>query len=393
MIKKINSFDLRGKKVILRTDYNLPLSKEGEILSFYRAERALKTINYLIEKGARIIIISHLGRPQEIKNKKEREKLSLRPLADFLHRKTEKKVIFSPQVIGKKVESLSRKIKEGEILLLENIRFWPEEERGDERFAKELSKLGDIYISEAFSVSHRNHASITLLPKYLPHGIGFLFAEEIENLGKVFSGEKPITFVVGGAKVKTKISFLSKILPKIDYLLLGGKIGEEVLKAKSILIGRPLPSPEVIEICKKIDLTDPKIYLPLDVIASPTPEGDIYTRISPLGEVKKEENIFDVGPETVDVFSRLINESKTIVLLGPLGLFENELFAQGTKKIVQAIGRNKERSFTVAGGGETILFLEKNNYLDKFDFVSTGGGATLAFLSGEELPGIKALEE
>lgn len=393
MIKKINEFDLKGKRVLLRTDYNLPLDKEGKILSFYRVKRTIETLNYLIKKKAKIIIISHLGRPQEITNKKERKRLSLKPISEFLYRQTQRKVIFSPEVTGKKVEFLSKEIKEGEILLLENIRFWQEEEKCEEDFAKALSKLGDIYISEAFSVSHRNHSSITLLPKYLPHGIGFLFSQEIDNLSKIFSQEKPITFIVGGAKTKTKIPFLLKIISKVDYLLLGGKISEEVLKAKSILVGRPMPSPEIIEICRKIDLTNPKIYLPLDVVASPTPGGEVYTRISPLGEVRKEENIFDIGPETIEIFSHLINESKTIVLLGPLGFFENELFSQGTEKIIQAIGKNKERSFTVAGGGETILFLEKNDYLEKFDFVSTGGGATLAFLSGEKLPGIKALEE
>ncbi len=392
-IKTVEDFNLKSKRVILRVDYNLPIDKGGEIKSFFRVKRTLETINFLLKNKAKVIIISHLGRPQEIENRKDIKRFSLKPISDFLRKELLKRVIFFPDCVGKKIESLTKKMKDGEVLLLENLRFHRGEEENDEDFARSLSKLGDIYISEAFSVAHRNHASIVLLPKFLPHGIGFSFKEEIENLSEVFKSKRPVTFVVGGVKVKTKLEFAQKVLKRIDYLLLGGKIGEEVLKSKTIVVGRPLPSEEVTNISRKIDLTDSKIYLPTDVVVSPDSQGSIYTRVTPLGEIRKEEDVFDIGPDTIEIYSKIIGESKTVVFIGPLGLFENDLFSKGTEEIIKAIGEVKEKAFTVAGGGETILFLEKADLFDKFDFVSSGGGAALAFLSGEKLPGIEVLEK
>ena len=304
-----------------------------------------------------------------------------------------KKVNFSPDCIGRKAESLTKKMREGEVLLLENLRFHKEEEENNKDFARSLSKLGDIFISEAFSVSHRNHASIVSLPEFLPHGIGFSFEEEIKNLSKVFKSERPITFIVGGVKVRTKLEFAQKIIDKLNFILFGGKIGEEILESKSIIVGRPEPSEKVIDISKKIDLTNPKIYLPSDVIVSPDNEGSTYARVAPLGEIRKEESVFDIGPETIELYSKIIRDSKTVVFVGPLGFFENDLFSRGTEEVIRSIGEIKEKAFTVAGGGETTLFLERSGLFDKFDFVSAGGGATLAFLSGEKLPGIEILEK
>ncbi len=391
-IKTLKDFDLSQKRVILRVDFNLPLDENGKILSFYRVRAALESIRYLKNKGAKLIIISHLGRPEKIKNKKERlTRFSLRQIIPYFEKSLGQKVLFSPDCIGKKTEKMTYEMKGGEILLLENLRFYSEEEENNDDFAHSLSNLGDIYINEAFSVSHREHASIVSLPKYLPHGMGFLFSQEIENLSKVWEGKRPIVFIIGGAKISTKIRFVEKLIHKADYILLGGKLGEVIVQAKSVLIGKPLPPENVFRDGQKLDITSPKIHLPIDVVVSPNKEGDIYLRTTSLGNIRKEEQMFDIGKETIEFYSRFIREAKTIILAGPLGFFENKKFATGTRKIVEEISKNKG-AFTIAGGGETLLFLEKNNFLDNFDFVSTGGAAMLGFLSGGKLPGIKALE-
>lgn len=389
-IKKIEDFDLFQKKVLLRVDYNVPLNEKGEIESFYRIKASLETINFLSERKAKIILISHLGRPQKLEEK-ERKKLSLSILKEPLEKILKREVFFIKDCIGKRVEKKVKELKEREILLLENIRFYKEEKENDKKFAEKLAKLGEIYINDAFSVSHREHASIVSLPKFLPHGIGKLFQKEIDNLGKVFE-KRPILLIVGGIKTESKIRFISDILDKVDFILLGGKIAEEIMKGKGILVGRKESSPEIVEISKKLNLTDTKIQPPLDVKVSLIPLDLNYQRLTSIGSLRREEEIYDIGPDTIEFYSPFIEKAKTIVFVGPLGFFEKEEFSEGTRKIVEKIGENKE-AFKVAGGGETILFLEKYNLLDKFDFISTGGGALLSFLSGKKLPALEALEE
>ncbi len=389
-IKKIEDFDLFQKKVLLRVDYNVPLNEKGEIESFYRIKASLETINFLSERKAKIILISHLGRPQKLEEK-ERKKLSLSILKEPLEKILKREVFFIKDCIGKRVEKKVKELKEREILLLENIRFYKEEKENDKKFAEKLAKLGEIYINDAFSVSHREHASIVSLPKFLPHGIGKLFQKEIDNLGKVFE-KRPILLIVGGIKTESKIRFISDILDKVDFILLGGKIAEEIMKGKGILVGRKESSPEIVEISKKLNLTDTKIQPPLDVKVSLVPLDLNYQRLTSIGNLRREEEIYDIGPDTIEFYSPFIEKAKTIVFVGPLGFFEKEEFSEGTRKIVEKIGENKE-AFKVAGGGETILFLEKYNLLNKFDFISTGGGALLSFLSGKKLPALEALEE
>lgn len=389
-IKKIEDLNISKKRVLLRVDFNVPLNEKSEIESLYRVKASLETIKFLLKEKAKVILISHLGSPQEL-SLKDRKKLSLRILKNPLEKMLGKKIYFIEDCIGKKVEKTIEKMKEGEVLLLENVRFYKEEEENDENFAKSLANLGDVYINDAFSVSHRKHASIVSLPKFLPHGIGKLFQKEIENLEKIFE-KRPILVIIGGIKTTSKIKFISGILDKVDFVLLGGKIAEEIMKGKGILIGRKEPDPEIIEISKKLNLTDTKIHPPLDVKVSLSPLELNYQRITSLGNIRKEEEIYDIGPETIEFFSPFIEKAKTIVFAGPLGYFEKEEFSEGTRKIVEKIGKNKE-AFKVAGGGETILALEKYHLLENFDFISTGGGAILDFLSGEKLPALEALEE
>lgn len=388
-IKKIEELNLDRKRILLRVDFNVPLNEKGEIESFYRIKASLETIKFLLERKSKIILISHLGRPQKLA-KKERKKFSLSIIREPLEKMLRKRVYFVKDCIGRKPERGIKKMKEGEILLLENVRFHKEEEENDKRFARKIANLGEVYINDAFSVSHRKHASIFSLPRFLPHGIGKLFEKEIKNLEKIFE-KKPIVVIIGGIKTNSKIKFLSKILNKVDFVLLGGKIAEEIMKGKGILIGRKEGDPQVIEISKKLNITDTKIQLPLDVKISLSSLDQEYRRVGSIGSLKKDEEIYDIGEETINFYSYFIERAKTIVFVGPLGFFEREEFSEGTRRIIEKIGENKE-AFKVAGGGETILVLEKYNLLNKFDFISTGGGALLNFLSGEKLPALEVLK-
>jgi len=380
-VKKLKDFDFKGKRVLVRCDFNVPLSPEGEILDDFRIRASFPTIKYLVENRAKIILISHL----ETKGKL----MSLKPIAFRLGELLKKEVKFLPDCVGKKIEIETKKMESADIVLLENLRFYKEEEENNTNFAKEISKMGDFFINEAFSCSHRAHASIVGIPKYLPKAAGLLLEKEIKVLSQILENPlRPFTAIIGGIKIETKIKTILNILEKADHLLFGSKIGEVILAQKMILSGREFPEEKLIE---KIDLTNPKIHLPLDGKIALKNLEENYLRTGGIGTLKKEEEIFDIGPETTRLFKEIIKEAKTILWSGPLGMFEDKRFEMGTKEITQAIVKNYS-AFKVAGGGETILAINKFGLADKFDFISTGGGAMLEFLAGEKLPGLSALE-
>jgi len=385
-MKSLSDFNFRNKRVIVRCDFNVSI-KDGKVFGDFRIKEVIPTINHLTENEAKVILVSHLGQPKE-----KESNYSLKPVALKLEELLGKNVKFLNDCQGSKVGREIKKMKVGQIVLLENLRFYPGEEQNDLKFAQALAKLGDIYISEAFSVSHRNHASIATLPKLMPSGIGFLFGREIMALAKIKENPaRPLVVIIGGIKISSKIKVIERFLSKADHLLLGGKIANIILRVKGICLGKPWPEEDVIKIIEKLKLTDTKIHLPIDVIVSPNESGEVYIRETGPGNVRKEEGIFDIGPETVQTFKRIIEEGKTIIWSGALGMAENEKFRQGTKSIAEAIARNHQ-AFKVAGGGDTTKLLNQFGLSEKFSYISTGGGAMLNYLVGEKMPGIKALK-
>jgi len=343
-MKTLKDFDFKNKRVLVRCDFNVPLDSKGIIQDDFRIKQAVSTINYLVGKKAKVILMSHLGQPKG----KIIKTLKLSPIQKKLEKHLNFSISKADDCIGKKVEEQTSKIKEGGVLLLENLRFYKEEEDNDPKFAKKLSDLADIYINDAFSVSHRTHASIVGVSQYLPSGAGFFFVIEIEVLSKVLkSPKRPLIVVIGGAKIKDKAGVIKQFEKKADYVLIGGKVAEFVKKVNK------------------------NVFLPIDGIG----EGGL---------------ILDIGPITIDNFSKIIKKAKMVLWVGPMGLSENPLFEKGTKEIAKAIANNK-KAYKIAGGGDTIFALKKFGFREKFDHISTGGGATLNFLSGKELPGLKAL--
>ena len=372
-MKSIKDFKVKGKRVLMRCDFNVPLDKGQNILDDFRIEKTIPTIKYLIKNKAKIILISHSSSSLLLVQKKLNELLDI-------------PIIFINDCLEKGIEGQTKKIQPGQILLLENLRFYKQEKENDLDFAKNLAKLGDIYINEAFSVSHRAHASIVGIPKFLPSGIGLLFEKEIDGLSKILENpEKPLIGIIGGTK-PSKIKSIKNLLEKVDFLLIGGKIANIILGAKGISIGKPLPEPETMQEIDKLELTNLKLRLPVDVIAV---LHGVYTRKAGAGAVRKQEQVLDIGPETVKMFSQIINQAKTIFWAGPLGKVEQKRFSMGSLGIARAIANVK--AYTVVGGRETLDFLDDTKFLQKFNHVSTAGGAMLEYLSKGTLPGIEVL--
>ncbi|MFH1656570.1 MAG: phosphoglycerate kinase [Candidatus Nealsonbacteria bacterium] len=387
-MKVLKDFNFKNKRVLVRCDFNVPFNEKGDILDLYRIKQTIPTIKYLIKNKAKIILMSHLGSPKGEKKDELKIKLVQKELIKFLN----SDVISVDDCIGKDIEKKTLRMKAGEVLLLENLRFHKEEEDNDLKFSKELAKLADIYINDAFSVCHRKHASIVGVPKYLESGIGLLLEKEIEVLSKVLENPlRPLVAIVGGAKIESKIKVIEQFLEKADHLLIGGKIANAILVVKGICVGRPWPEESAVENIKDLNLTSTKLHLPIDVLVSPDDIGKVYLKESAPAKARKDEMILDIGHETVDIFSRIIKEAKMIVWSGPVGFFERAPFEKGTKKIAEAIVKNK-KAFKIVGGGDTIFAISKFGLRNQFDHVSTGGGAMLKFLSGDKLPGLEVLE-
>jgi len=346
-MKTINDFDLSEKKVLVRCDFNVPFDGQGNILDDFKIKETIPTIKYLIEKEAKIILMSHLGDPEG----KIKEELRLEPIRKKLIQLLGSEVIMAPDCVGKAVEKMVSGMKSKDVLLLENLRFHKEEEENGEVFSKNLAKLANIYINDAFGTCHREHASIFGVAKFLPAGAGLLLEKEITTLNKMMeSPAKPMIAIIGGKKVETKAKFINKISEIADFILISGLIKKEIEEKGTILS-------HVEKIIKPID---------------------------------EREGGKDIGPKTIEIFREKIQAAKTVFWNGPFGKIEEEEFAEGTKAIANAIIESK--AFSVVGGGETAEFLSKLNLVSKFNHVSTGGGAMLSFLAGEQLPGIEALK-
>ncbi len=375
----------------MRVDFNTPMEK-GKISDDYKIRRTLSTIEYLKREGAKIILISHLGRPEEEKNRGKRKTLySLKPAAKKLEKLLGEKIYFSKKITGKTAVRASKSLKEGEIILFENLRFEKGEKDNEPDFAKNIAALGDYFINEAFSVSHRKHASIYSVPQILPSFAGLNLTKEIETLSSLKNpGKRPYTAIIGGKKIESKIGVIEELSQKANHILLGGKIAASVLAVKGIAPGLPWPSQKTIDIIRRINVADKKFHLPHDAVAAPKDNPVLYSRITAPAGVKKGEEIYDIGPEAAKIFSEIIKESKTVLWAGPLGMFENEKFIKGSERVGETIAKT-HNLFSVAGGGDTLSCLNKLAIRDNFSFVSTGGGALLSFLAEEEMPGLESL--
>ncbi len=383
-IKEIK--DIKNKKVLLRVDFNVPIGKEGIIdeKEDWRIKAAIPTIEYLLKKKAKIILMTHFARPEG----KVVEDMRLGPVQDRLSQILNLSVTKTPDCIGDVVKEAVEDMQVGEIVLLENLRFHKEEEENDEAFAKELASLGDIYVNDAFSASHRAHASISAITKFIPSYAGLLLEKEVKILSKAInSPKKPATIIIGGAKAETKLPVIKNLLNKFDHVLVGGVVANVILKAKGIDTGKSMLGGIDPEEAKKIDLTNKKLYIPFDVMVCNSKIKRV--EITPVGKIG-DEKILDIGPETEDLFYNIIIDSKIIIWNGPMGKFENDHFASGTKRIAKALAKSK--GYRIIGGGDTISALDKFGYLDKIDYVCAGGGAMLEFLSGKKLSGLEALE-
>jgi len=392
-MKSISDQDLilKGKKVIVRVDLNVPM-KDGTVTEASRIVKILPTIKLLIEKEAKVIIFSHIGRPKG----KVVNGMSLKPISKKLSDLLNKEVIFNKNGINEKTFAEIDKIPDGSVMMMENIRFYEGEEKNEDSFSKTISNLGDIYVNDAFSCSHRAHSSIEGITKYIPSYCGLQFVEEINALKRITSKiVRPVTCIIGGSKISTKIKIISNLIKDFDNIIIVGGMGNAMLKNTGVNIGKSVCDDGykklVEDILKKSETYDCKIYYPLDVVVSKTLNGS--GTIKEINEVNNDEIILDIGPKTITSIKNIINESNTVLWNGPAGYFENQSFANGTKKILEIITnkRVKDKIYAVAGGGETVAVINKFNKLDTFNFVSTAGGAFLEYLEGKELPGIKAL--
>jgi phosphoglycerate kinase len=382
---------LKGKKVIVRVDLNVPM-KDGSITEVSRIVKILPTLKLLIEKEAKIIILSHIGRPKgKIVNG-----MSLEPISKKLSDLLNAKVLFNKNEINEKTLIEINKIPNGSIMMMENIRFYEKEERNDDFFSKKISSLGDIYVNDAFSCSHRAHSSIEGITKYIPSYCGLQFIEEINALKKITSEiTKPVTCIIGGSKISTKIKIISNLIKIFDNIIIVGGMGNAMLKNTGINIGKSVCDGGykdlVGEILEKSKTHNCQIYYPLDVVASKELNGN--GTIKEINKIDNDDMILDIGPKTIASIKNIVNNSNTVLWNGPAGYFENPNFANGTKQILEIITnkRSKDKIYAVAGGGETVAVINKFNKLDSFDFVSTAGGAFLEYLEGKKLPGIKAL--
>jgi len=382
---------LEGKKVIVRVDLNVPM-KDGTVTEASRIIKILPTIKLLIEKKAKIIIFSHIGRPKG----KVVNGMSLKPISKKLSDLLNIEVLFNDNEINEKTIAKTDEIPNGSVMMMENIRFYEGEEKNEDSFSKTISSLGEIYVNDAFSCSHRAHSSIEKIAKYIPSYCGLQFIEEINALKRITSHiVRPVTCIIGGSKISTKIKIISNLIKDFDNIIIVGGMGNAILKNTGINIGKSICDDGykdlVVEILEKSETHDCKIYYPLDVVVSKTLDGNPITK--ELNEINNDEMILDIGPKTISSIKNIINESSTVLWNGPAGYFENPNFANGTKKILEIISdrRAEDKIYAVAGGGETVAVINKFNKLDTFNFVSTAGGAFLEYLEGKELPGIKAL--
>jgi phosphoglycerate kinase len=391
----IDDVDLQGKRVLMRVDFNVPLEK-GEVADDTRIRASLPSIKKVIDSGGKALLVSHLGRPKG----KVNSEMSLSPVAKRLEKLLKKPVGFFTECIGLAVEREATNLKSGEVLLLENLRFHPEEEKNDPEFAKKLASLADLYVNDAFGTSHRAHASTEGITKHLkPAVAGYLMQKEIDYLGDVVgSPKRPFVAILGGAKISGKIDVIENLLPKVDALLIGGGMMFTFLKAEGLEIGDSLLEEERLEMAKKllerVESEKLPFLLPIDCIIAKEVTKDAESKTVSVREIPPGWKGVDIGPETVQEFKRQIDPAMTIVWNGPMGVFEVDKFAKGTHELAKLLAAATSRgATTVIGGGDSASAIAKAGLSDKMSHISTGGGASLEFLEGKTLPGVAALTD
>ena len=393
MKKTIKDYNLNGKKVIIRCDFNVPI-ENGIIKDETRLKKSLKTIRYARKNNAKVILMSHLGR---INKEEDKQKYTLKPVAERLSKLLRKKVTFIDQTRGEKLENAINNMKDKDVILIENTRFedlnGKKESSNDKTLGKYWANLGDIFINDAFGTIHRAHASNLGIASNLPNGLGFLVENEIKKLTKLIDKpKKPYTIILGGSKVEDKIGVISNLITKADYLLIGGGMAFTFLKAAGFNIGSSLCEREKLSYCKDLlNKYEEKIVLPIDIITAKEINENAKTTERFLGEIEEDEIGLDIGPKTTEVFKQYLDDCKTIFWNGPLGYFELKPFQNGTKTILDII--TKTKAYTVVGGGDTIRAATDFNYQDKISHISTGGGASLAFLEEKPLPALDVIDE
>ncbi len=389
-LRTIKNVDFEGKKVLYRVDYNVPLKEDGKIRDDTRIRETLPTIKYMREKGAKIIILTHLGRP---KGEKKLE-LSLKPVSEKLSEILGINVPLIDNIFSEETKNIINNLKNGEVILFENLRFYKEEEKESEEFAEKLSEYGDIYVSDAFAVSHRANTSVFLLPTLLPSYAGFLMEKEYNILSKLIKNpEKPFVLIIGGAKISDKIGVLKNLVNIVDTILIGGGAAFTFIKAEGYNIGSSIYESEMESVALEIiDLASKKgvkLILPVDVNTTEELREGADNKIVPVEQIPYDWYGVDIGPRTIEMFIEELLDAKTIFWSGPLGIYEMEKYSLGTKKIAETLCKNP--NIKVVGGGDTISALNKFEYANCVTHMSTGGGALLEFLEGKELPGIKVL--
>lgn len=389
--KTIRDIDLKGKKVIVRCDFNVPLDENGNITDNRRIVGALDTIKYLLEENAKVILISHLGRPKgEVK-----PEFSLKPVASELSKLLGKDVKLANDIVGESAKQLTSEMGEGDVVLLENVRYDAREEKNDLEFAKELASMAEVYVNDAFGTAHRAHSSTAGIAEYLPAVSGFLMEKELNFLGTSLENpERPFVAILGGAKVSDKIAVIDNLLGKVDSLIIGGAMANTFVKAMGYNVGKSLCEDDKIdlanELMEKAKSKNVKLILPIDAKLGKEFSKDTESQVVDINEVPDEWSIFDVGPKTIELYKDELEKAKTVVWNGPVGLFEFDKFAVGTNSVASILAE-LNNSTTIIGGGDSAAAVEKSGLADKMTHISTGGGASLEFLEGKKLPGVECL--
>lgn len=390
--KSIRDIDAAGKKVFIRVDYNVPMDKSGQITDDTRIRATLPTLNFLLEKGAAIILASHLGRPKGAPE----PQFSLAPVAQKLAGHLGRDVAFAADCVGPVAAAAAEALQPGQVLLLENLRFHKEEEKNDAEFARQLASLAQIAVNDAFGVSHRAHASVEGITKYLPAVAGFLMEKEINFLGQaVAAPARPFAAIIGGAKVSDKIAVIENLLTKVDTMIIGGGMANTFIAAQGCPVGKSLVEPDKYELAKTL-LADAKqrgvnLLLPVDFVIADAFAADAASKIVSSDAVEDGWMALDIGPKTAELYAQALAGAKTIVWNGPMGVFEMEAFAKGTEAVARAVASADATS--IVGGGDSVAAIEKMGLADQITHISTGGGASLEFLEGKSLPGIAALQD
>ncbi|MEM5027436.1 phosphoglycerate kinase [Priestia sp. WB3] len=390
--KSVKDIDVKGKVVFCRVDFNVPM-KDGKVTDDTRIRAALPTIEYLTGQGAKVLLASHLGRPKG----QVTEELRLTPVAKRLQKLLGQEVKKADEAYGDNVKKQISDLKEGDVLVLENVRFYPGEEKNDPELSKAFADLADVYVNDAFGAAHRAHASTAGIAAYLPAVSGFLMQKELEVLGKAISNpDRPFTAIIGGAKVKDKIGVIESLLDKVDNLIIGGGLAYTFVKALGHEVGKSLLEEDKVDLAKSfMDRAKEKgvnFLIPTDVLVADDFSNDANTSIVPISEIPSDLEALDIGTETISKYADVIKNSKLVVWNGPMGVFEIDAFAKGTKAIAEALAEAKD-TYSVIGGGDSAAAVEKFGLADQMSHISTGGGASLEFMEGKELPGVTALND